>query len=419
MPRPSALDTVRLTAGRPRLLINRRAMLFNLRQVRTFAGEGVKVCAVVKADAYGHGARGVVDVLTNFYTPQVPAPAVDAIAVASLAEAEMLPEIEVPIYVMRPVECVYVGSNRLELEEAMQRGVVLSVISTAAVDDISRLAERLGIRAAVQVILDTGMTREGCEPASFRKVIASILARPSLRLAAIGTHLTDGEHEHEPYSDEQLRMFHETVDPLLPYLPSNLIKHAANSGGTFFCEDDTLDMIRPGLAIYGIDPTGSPSFDRPLRPVAKWTAPILSIRDVKPGTSAGYNRSWRATNSTRLGLVPVGYADGYPRALSNRAVVRIAAPPSLDTAPLRDAFCPVVGRVSMDYLTIDLATAPWAHPGDEVILLDDDPSSPCSAYALADQCGTIPYELLCNIGSRIIRVIVNPSDAEMSAGDPS
>src|SRR5688500_14580083 len=117
MPRPSALDTVRLTAGRPRLLINRRAMLFNLRQVRTFAGEGVKVCAVVKADAYGHGARGVVDVLTNFYTPQVPAPAVDAIAVASLAEAETLPEIEVPIYVMRPVECVYVGSNRLELEE--------------------------------------------------------------------------------------------------------------------------------------------------------------------------------------------------------------------------------------------------------------------------------------------------------------
>ena len=410
----SALDTVRLTAGRPRLLINRRALLFNVRQIRTFAGEPMKVCAVVKADAYGHGARGVVDVLTNFFTPSLPAPAVDAVAVASLAEAAALPDLDVPILVLRPVECVYVGSNRSELEEAMRRGVVLSVISTAAVDDVSRLAERMRIRASVQVMLDTGMTREGCDAASFRKVIASVLARPSLRLTAIGTHLTDGEHEHESYSDEQLRMFHETVDPLLPYLPKTLVKHAANSGGTFFAEDDTLDMVRPGLALYGLDPTGAPSIDRPLRPVAKWTAPILHVRDVTPGTFAGYNHTWRATRATRIGLVPVGYADGYPRALSNRAVVRIPAPVMPEGLLARDAFCPVVGRVSMDYLTIDLANAPWAQPGDEVTLLDDDPVSRCSAYALAEQCGTIPYEILCNIGSRIVRVGVNPSDAEMT-----
>ena len=95
--------------------------------------------------------------------------------------------------------------------------------------------------------------------------------------------------------------------------------------------------------------------------------------------------------------------------------VRIAAPPGLDIAPQPDAFCPVVGRVSMDYLTVDLSGAPWAQPGDEVVLLDDDPTSPCSVYALAQQCQTIPYEIFCNIGERIIRVGVNPSDAEMSA----
>jgi alanine racemase len=416
MPRPSALDAVRLTAGRPRLLINRRALLFNLRQIRSFVGEGVRVCAVVKAEAYGHGAAGVVDVLTNFYTPQMPAPAVDALAVASLAEGEVLPELEVPIFVLRPVECVYLGDNRAELEDALRRGFILSLISTAAVDDVARIADRLKVRASVQVVLDTGMTREGCDHASFRKVIAAVLARPNLRLAAIGTHFTDGELEHEPYNDEQLRMFHETVDPLLPYLPPNLIKHAGNSGGTFFCEDEALDMVRPGLALYGIDPTCRPCTERPLRPVAKWTAPILSIREVKPGTTAGYNRTWRATKATRIGLVPVGYADGYPRALSNRAVVRVAAPPALDIAPQRDAFCPVVGRVSMDYLTVDLASAPWAQPGDEVILLDDDPTSPCSAYVLSQQCETVPYELLCNIGARVVRVGVNPSDAEMAAG---
>ena len=397
------------------MLVNRRAMLFNLRQIRSFVGEGMRICAVVKADAYGHGAPGVVDVLTNFYTPQMPAPAVDAVAVASLAEGEILPEVDVPVFVLRPVECVYLGSNRFELEEALRRGFVLSLISTAAVDDVARIADRLKIRASVQVMLDTGMTREGCDPAGFRKVIAAILARPNLRLAAIGTHFTDGELEHEPYNDEQLRMFHETVDPLLPYLPPNLIKHAANSGGSFFCEDLALDMVRPGLALYGIDPTLRPCTDRPLRPVAKWTAPILSVRDVKAGTTAGYGRTWRATKATRIGLIPVGYADGYPRALSNQAVVRIAAPPALDIAPQPDAFCPVVGRVSMDYLTVDLAAAPWAQPGDEVTLMDDDPTSPCSVYGLAQKCGTVPYELLCNIGERIIRVGVNPSDAEMSA----
>lgn len=417
MPRHSALDTVRLTAGRPRLLVNRRALLFNLRQIRTFAGEGVRVCAVVKADAYGHGARGVVDVLTNFYTPQMPAPAIDAVAVASLAEAEALPDIDVPIFVLRPVECVYLGDNRAELEDALRRGVILSLISTAAVDDVSRLAERLGVRANVQVMLDTGMMREGCDVAQFRKVIASVLARPSLSLRAIGTHFTDGESAEEPYSDEQLRMFHETVDPLLPYLPPGIIKHAGNSGGTFFCEDDTLDMVRPGLALYGLDPTCRPSVDRPLRPVAKWTAPLLSLRDAAAGSTVGYNRTWRAGNPTRLGLVPVGYADGYPRSLSNRAVVRLPAPATVDGVPPRDAFCPVVGRVSMDYMTIDLTNAPWAHPGDEVVLLDDDPTSPCSAYALADMTGTIPYEILCNIGPRIVRVGANPTDAEMTAAN--
>ena len=151
--------------------------------------------------------------------------------------------------------------------------------------------------------------------------------------------------------------------------------------------------------------------------MAKWTAPILHVREVPAGTFAGYNRTWRATRDTRIGLVPVGYADGYPRALSNQAVVRIPAPALPERVPARDAFCPVVGRVSMDYLTIDLATAPWVQPGDEVVLLDDDPLSRCSVYRLAEQCGTLPYEIFCSIGSRIIRVGVNPSDVEMLGTD--
>ena len=408
----SALDAIRQTAGKPRLLVNRRALLSNVKRLRLSAGEGVRLCAVVKADAYGHGAPAVADVLTNFYTSDLPAPAADAFAVATVAEAEALGEVEVPVFVLRPVECVYLGDNRHDLENAVSRGFVLSIISAAAADDVARVAERLGTRANVQIVVDTGMNREGCDAACLREVVAAAVNRPALRLAAVGTHLTDGELEHEPYNDEQLRLFHEALDPILPYLPAGVLKHAANSGGTFFAEDDSMDMVRPGLALLGVDPTGRPDVGRPLRPVARWTAPILSTRDLPAGSAVGYSRTWRADRATRLGLIPVGYADGYPRALGNRSVVRVVAP---EDHAGGDAFCPVVGRVSMDYITVDLAAAPWARAGDEAILLDDDPHSPCSATALASAAGTIAYELFCGIGSRVQRVSVNPSDAEMAA----
>ena len=414
MPKPFALDVVRQTSGRPRLLINRRALLSNVRRLRAAAGEGMRLCAVVKADAYGHGAVGVADVLTNFYTGDLPAPAADAFAVATIAEAEQLGDVEVPVMVLRPVECVYLGDNRAELEAAVARGFVLSIISAAAADDVARIAERMQTRANVQIMLDTGMGREGCDAAAFREVVAAAVNRPSLRLSAVGTHFTDGELADESYSDEQLRLFHEALDPILPYLPAGVIKHAANSGGTFFSEDDTLDMVRPGLSLLGVDPALRPDVARALRPVAKWTAPLLSTREIPAGATVGYGRTWRATVDTRIGLVPVGYADGYPRSLGNRSVVRIVAP-SDDGGPARDVYCPVVGRVSMDYLTVDLSPAPWASAGDTVTLLDDDPLSRCSAYALAEQAGTIPYELFCGIGPRVLRVGVNPSDSEMNA----
>ena len=412
MPKPFALDVVRQTAGRPRLLVNRRALLANVRKLRAAAGENTRLCAVVKADAYGHGASGVADVLTNFYTNDLPAPAADAFAVATIAEAEQLGDVEVPVMVLRPVECVYLGDNRAELEAAISRGFVLSIISAAAADDVARIAERLDMRANVQIMLDTGMSREGCDANDFREVVAAAVNRPSLRLAAVGTHFSDGELEHDAYNDEQLRLFHEALDPILPYLPAGVIKHAANSGGTFFSEDDSLDMVRPGLSLYGIDPTGRPSAARALRPAAKWTAPLLTVRDLPAGATVGYGRTWRAARETRIGLVPVGYADGYPRSLGGRSVVRVDAP--ADDATARDAYCPVVGRVSMDYLTVDLTPAPWAAAGDSVTLLDDDPLSRCSAYALAEAAGTIPYELFCNIGPRVLRVGVNPTDAEMT-----
>jgi alanine racemase len=163
-------------------------------------------------------------------------------------------------------------------------------------------------------------------------------------------------------------------------------------------------MVRPGLGLYGIDPTGRPHLSRPLRPVMKWTAPLISVRSIPKPTGVGYGQSWIAPRDTRIGLVPVGYADGYPRRFGGEAVVMV-----------NGRAVSVVGRVSMDMMTIDLGDHP-AQVGDEVTLLDDDPLSPASVYQLAEWDQTIPYEIFCRIGSRIPRIAI---DIESPASRPA
>jgi alanine racemase len=162
-------------------------------------------------------------------------------------------------------------------------------------------------------------------------------------------------------------------------------------------------MVRPGIALYGIDPTCQPSIDRPLKPVMKWLAPLVDVRDVRAGTTVGYNGTWVAPRDSRVGLVPVGYADGYPRGLSGKGITLVNGRPA-----------PVVGRVSMDMLTIDLTDLPAPTVGDDVTLIDSDPLSPASIYAVAEHAGTIPYEILCRIGPRVRRLAVDPVDEEFT-----
>src|SRR6185437_10729876 len=191
--------------------------------------------------------------------------------------------------------------------------------------------------------------------------------------------------------------FRRCTDPYADLFRGKVMRHAANSGAVFFLPAAHLEMVRPGIALYGIDPTGAPSVSRALRPVMKWTAPLIGIRQVRRGICVGYGQTWQAARDTRIGLVPVGYADGYLRGYSNRAVMLVHGKPA-----------PVVGRVSMDLATIDLGGIPQAQVGDEVKLLDNDPLSPVSVYALSKWSDTIPYEVFCRIGKRVQRVAVAP-----------
>jgi alanine racemase len=397
--RPS-LSVIRMDAkhslGEPRCLISRAAVLHNVALIRQAIGPNVKICAVVKANAYGHDADIVVDTLCNFSNEDAEPPMVDALAVADIDEAAGLMACELPVFVLRPVENAYLGAQRARLEAAMRHGWVLTLCSPAAAQDLARIAESRGQRANVQIMVNTGLNRAGVEPEEFDRLLQTIASLPSLRLLGVATHFASADEPENPLNSEQLARFLAVTANLAAGKSPRPHFSAANSGGVFFQPQSHLDMVRPGISLYGIDPTCRPSIDRKLRPAMRWTAPLIAIRDVPSGSGVGYGQTWTSPRPTRLGLIPIGYADGYPRSLSNRGVMMAAGQPA-----------PVVGRISMDLTVIDLANAPQAMIGDEVTVLDSDPISPASVYRIAELAGTIPYEIFCQIGPRVRRVAVD------------
>lgn len=390
--------------GEPRLLISRAALRHNVRVLRRHLSTAARVCAVVKADSYGLGAVAVVDALCNFSedplaTGATEKPLVDDLAVATIDEAVALGETHgLPVLVLRPVENAFVGRERGRLEHAVRQGWSLTLCSRAAADDLARIAVVAGRRANVHILIDTGMTRGGVSLADLDSLIEKIESHSSLRLAGLYSHFSHGEVSDCEGSHRQVERFTAATDKHARRLGNRLVRHMSNSGGVFFA-DAGFDMVRPGIGLYGVDPTCKPSLDRPLKPVMKWLAPLVDVRDVPAGTSVGYNATWTAPRASRVGLVPVGYADGYSRDLSNKGVTLV-----------HGKKCPVIGRVSMDLLTVDLTDCPTAVVGDDVTLLDNDPLSAAGIYEMARLAETIPYELMCRIGNRVRRIAMDPAD---------
>jgi alanine racemase len=390
---------IREHVGEPRLLISRAALHHNARVLRQVVGNGVRICAVVKADGYGHGAATVVDSLINFGQEEDSVPPVDQFAVATIDEAANLPSTTLPVLILRAVENAFVGRQRDAIELAIRAGWVLTIDTRSAADDVARIAIAAQRRALVNVMLDTGMTRGGCAPEDFDNLLLRIHTRPTLKLVSVGTHFSNSEHPTDDQTKRQLELFHAATDDLAAHSRTRIIRHAANSGATFFAAGSHFDMVRPGLALYGLDPMGKPSIHRPLRPVARWSAPLTHIRTIRAGTTVGYGSTWRAPRDSVIGLVPVGYADGYARDHSNKSVMS-----------LHEVDCPVCGRVNMDATMIDITDVPSPVLGDTVTVMDNNPISACSVYRHAELCRTIPYEVLCRIGQRVKRVGHDPLD---------
>jgi alanine racemase len=247
-------------------------------------------------------------------------------------------------------------------------------------------------RVAVHIKVDTGLGRYGCTPEECLPLARLVTASPHLLLEGLMTHFAEADAEDLTFTREQLGALTRLVEAGRAEGIVFRMAHAAGSAGLLSLPDARLDMVRVGIMLSGQYPSRRLKQHISLRPALTFRARLARVFEVQPGESAGYGRTWRAERPTTVGLVPVGYADGYMRAISNRGAMLV-----------RGRRCPVVGRVSMDQTTLDLGPAPGAQEGDDVVLTGRQGDEEITVDEVAEWAGTISYEVLTGLSARVPR----------------
>ena len=354
--------------------VNLAAIERNVARLRDATGPGVELCAVVKADGYGHGAAPSARAALSGGAA--------SLAVAAAAEAAELRAagIDAPILVLGAL-------SGPELDVALDARAEIVAWREPFVGAILRPAR-------VHVKLDTGMGRLGTrDAAEATRVADAIAAAPHLELAGAMTHYATADEPGDDFMPEQLARFTAWAEPLRERHPG-LVLHTANSAATLRDPATHFDLVRTGVAIYGLDPFQRDPGDHGLEPVLELQSYVAEVKPIAPGESAGYGRRFVAEHPTTLATVPVGYGDGVRRALTNNADVLVGG----RRRPLR-------GTVSMDNVTIELAPGePEADRGDEAVLIGGQGGERILAEEWARRLDTINYEITCGLSRRVRRV---------------
>ena len=361
-------------------LISASAVRHNIALLRGLVGASVKLCPDVKDDCYGHGMDVLYPVLTE---------RVDGFAVASPTEALELRQRGYDGFILCFLSA-YFDDYDIQ-DELIRQGITQTVMSKAALASVQAAAERTGGTAPVHLKVDTGMGRLGVPARQAMDMVSSIQGTPSVKLTGIYTHFATADEADKTAALEQLELF-KTVWQA----GGNVIHHAANSAAIIDLPETHLEMVRPGLAVYGCHPSDQLRNQIELKPCMSVMAKLIAVKHVQKGSRCGYGLTHEYARDSRVGIVPIGYGDGYFRNLSNKAVVRING---------QDA--PVCGRVSMDQMTVDITDIPDAQVGGEVEIISSDPVAPNSVENLARLAGTIPYEITCHLGHNMRHVLVD------------
>lgn len=339
---------------------------------------GSELMAVVKANAYGHGAVAVAAAAL--------AAGATRLGVACVDEAIQLRAagIEAPILVLG-------HSPPHEAAALVAHNVTATIDSPALADALSAEAQRRGRRSPVHIEVDTGMSRFGLAPVDAVAMGRALRSREWLDLEGLYTHFATADEADKAFTRRQ----YEALLWVAEQLGSVPVRHAANSAAVLDLPEMALEMVRPGIALYGIYPSNAVARSEELRPVLSLRARVARVHWLQPGQAVSYGRTWVAERTTRVALVPCGYADGLRRGLSNRAALLVRGRP-----------VPIRGRVCMDSCMVDVTDLLEVAVGDEVTIIGSDGDAVLPIAELAELEGTIPYEILCGISARVPRLFL-------------
>ena len=349
----------------------------NFDALKALTKEGVKAMAVVKADAYGHGAVQVAEKLKN---------KADFFAVATAREGVELREngIENPILVLS-----YCAPAEYDL--ILRYGITPTISSASDARILGGKAVGLGVNCKIHVAIDTGMSRIGfCDDESGITQIKEIAKMQGLTIEGIFSHFAKADYEDKTSADRQTKRFEDFVSKLEKEGVNIPIKHICNSAGLIEFNVQHYDMVRMGIALYGMYPSDEVQKSRvELTPAMKVVAHVIHIKDIDEGTTVGYGESYVATEKRRIATVSIGYADGYNRSFSGTGYVMICGKKA-----------PVLGRVCMDLVVVDVTDIPEVKIGMPATILGDG----ISAEDLGRMCGSFNYEVVCNFAKRVTAV---------------
>lgn len=356
------------------------AIEHNFCQIRRAVGTETEIMAVVKADGYGHGAVEV--------SRTVLKAGADRLGIAILEEGLELREknIKVPILILG-----YTPSE--QYREAIVRDIALTVYDVKQAHDLSLLAQKLNKPARIHIKVDTGMGRLGFLPGKSLAEVGEIMSLEGVIVEGVYTHLATADERDKSYALTQLEAYNHFIFRLQKFGTASFLRHVANSAALIEFPESRLDMVRPGITIYGLYP--SPEVNRDLlrlKPAMSFKASISHVKQVPPGFAVSYGRTFITSKESIVATVPVGYADGYSRLFSNCGEVLVGG-----------KRVPVIGRVCMDQIMIDVTSVPEVRTGDEAVLFGKQGKEYLAVDELARKMGTINYEVVCMLGGRVPR----------------
>lgn len=369
--------------------LSRSAFDHNVSQYRAMLGPSVALTIVVKSNAYGHGLAQMAQLCQEH-------PAVDALNVVLLSDALLLRAqgITKPIIVLQSLDA--------DIEQALRQSITISVHDRYHLALINAKARTINIPASVHIEVDTGLTRLGFMPAEIPALVQYITTELShIRITGIWSHFAESDALDISYTTKQHQQFAQLLVSIAPMVPADLHIHLANSTGAARFTDKRFTMVRCAGGILGFAKSEQvqqeiralyPNFS--LQPLLTWKTRIMALKDVPADTFVGYARSYQTERVTRTAVVPVGYYDGYVRALSNKGSMLI-----------NGYLAPVIGRVSMTATVLDVTDIPSVAHDDEVIVMG--PYAGVSVYDHAQLTDTIGYEVITRINPLLPRIIVN------------